>query len=238
MANHLSDNPAARLYALLREAKRQTPDMSIRDVWMTVFSVEKKNLVEMMRCLIALSDLADRVEGEVLKLDVKHEIFLKHLPTVRRVVGGFNLDAPWKETRNLLAEEVLTSLEFCSERLNAIRPEKALPAEEFGEISKQVSDLFSTIDQADLPEDLRQVLLNVTQMLQDTLTQYRISGVDGLRQELFVVLDRLQRVHNQLNQEKMNPAVQALFKALGYWDTITSVALNTPQLLHAVLALK
>lgn len=227
-------NPAARLYIALRAAKNISQHKSVKDVWKSVFEVDTDSIIILQKNLVLLSNLADEVEKEVQKLDVNPSVFLKHFPTIREILGVSNFSDLWQTTRAKLGEEVLYSLEFCSERLNAVRPEKILTEEDFKRISKEVNDLFALIAKAELPEELRSVLLDTVQTLQSALAQYRIRGVSGLRQELFVVIDRLQRNYSDLSNQKGNPAVQAVFKMLGFWDTLTSVALNTPQLLTVV----
>jgi hypothetical protein len=235
--NREINNPAARLYTVLREAKKQLPESRVKEAWAAVFSIEKTDIFEILRSLIALEELVTKVESEISLLDLNHEIFLKHLPTIRKVLSVSNLDAKWADAKNLLAEEVLGSLEFCSERLGALRPEKVLSTDEFEKIQNEVLKLFAVIDGSDLPVELRSVLLDVTQILQSALVQFRIRGINGLRNDLFIALDRLQRVHSELNKEKADPAVESMFKVLGIWDTVTSVALNTPQLLSQILTL-
>lgn len=227
-------NPAARLYTVLREAKKQPDNKSIKDVWNSVFIVETDGLIPLLRNLVILSNLVDEVEKEILQLEVNHDVYLKHFPTIREVLSPSNFHESWQVTKRRLAEEVLGSLEFCSERLNALRPEKNLSKEDLEKISKEVKDLFSLVDKAELPEELRCLLLDVVQMLQSALMQYRIRGVSGLRQELFIIMDRLQRHYDDLSVQENNPTVQAVFKTLGHWDVITSVAVNTSQLLGAV----
>lgn len=224
------NNPAGRLHSILREAKRRNEHRSIKVAWSEVFGLPDSDLSSILIRLVELDGLLRQVEEEVQKLDVKKDIYLKHVPALRSAILASNLDENWSEKRNLLTEQALDSLEFCSERLEALRPEPTLDETQINEIKLEVDELFETIEEADIPEELKAVLLGILGSMQESIAQYRIRGLEGLRQEWFYIRARLERHATAILGQRENPIVVRFMKTLQNWDTISSLYVNTKQI--------
>jgi hypothetical protein len=222
------NNPAGRLYALLREAKRQEAQKSVRAAWANVFG--SNEIARIFGHLCELSNVLDQVESEIRLLDVKHEVYLKHFPVLKAAILATNLDEQWNQTKGQLTEQALDSLEFCSERLEAMRPEGSVDTEMLEELRSEIAALFTSIETATIPPELKAVLMSMLNSMHEALGQYRILGVEGLRQEWFHIRARLERHGEAILMERNNPVVIKFMTAIGIWDTVSSVCLNTPQI--------
>jgi chromosome segregation ATPase len=225
-----SNNPAGRLHGILREAKRQEDRLSVRAAWAAVFGFEENEIAKIYAHLAELSELLIRAESEFRLLDVRHDVYLKHFPALKLAILAANLDEQWKQKKAQLTEHALDALEICSERLEMMRPESVVDTEKLEELRSEIASLFATIETSEIPSELRSVLLGMLNSMQEALSQYRMRGVEGLRQEWFHIRARLERHAEAILDERSNPVVIKFMSALGHWSTLSSVYLNTKQL--------
>jgi hypothetical protein len=130
-----------------------------------------------------------------------------------------------------LAEEVLTTIQFCSEKLSKVAPEGPLSVEDLASISDQVNRLGEQLGSSDLNKQLRIILLDLVESMRQAIAEFRVRGPKGLRQELFHILERLQRALPLLEKNKDTPEVRTLWDVLGKFDTVTSLAANAPTII-------
>lgn len=91
MAN--PNNPAGRLYLILREAKRQEADLSVLKVWVSVFNFDPKEVRLVFERLTQMFDLLVEAEKEIKRLEVRTDLYLKHFPLLREILLPTNLVA-------------------------------------------------------------------------------------------------------------------------------------------------
>lgn len=234
---HQDHNPARRLYKLLVEAKQLNDALTVRQAWAKVFHLEDESLPAIFYNLVLLQQLVSEVEDAVQGLDVDHTLFLQHMPQIKQILSLPNFDSDWGRAKKPLTEAALVSLQFCSERLSRGFPEKAPHEDEIQSIKEEVDQLYERIISSTLKPSVRSVLLEMVEAMRRAISEYRIRGMKGLRQELFSILERFQRNFDLLKENRNEPEVSMFWKVLGKYDTLTSVYLNTPQIIAGFQAL-
>jgi hypothetical protein len=226
-----NDNPAGRLHAILLAAKSQNLDTPMRRVWATAFDLEETDLIGIYSNLVRLNDSLSTVEKDIGLQDLDSDIYLQHVPEVRRLLSLSNLDGPLRKHIDLLDEGVLMTLQFCSERLSKACPERVPTADELSELNKDIADLSEKLEKAEINRVLKTTLADLLESMRRAVAEYKIRGATGLRQELFFVLERLQRTIPYLEEHKDSPEVRSFWDIVVKYDTLTSIYVNAPQVI-------
>jgi hypothetical protein len=226
------DNPAGRLYKILLDLKSKQPPLSMRVVWADVFGIEPGNIINIYSHLIRLQELVNEVDKSIRLQDVDHEIFLQHLPKVRAILTLTNLDTPLSNVSTNLSESVLLALQFCSDKLSKACPERTPSEKEIKELLVEISQLAEHILNSHINKNLKEILSELVESMRQAVAEYRIRGGVGLRQELFYILERLQRTIPLLEKDKDNLLVKKFWEVLSRYDAFTSILVNAPVMLQ------
>ena len=229
------DNVASRLHSVLEQAARAPGDISIKTAWKYAFGIESADLVLVYRNIFLLHQLLDELERQIKSIpNISHDLYLKSIPNIRQVLSLPNLNEAWSGHKHLLNAGVLGSLEFCAERLSNVRPEKVPPDEEIEALKQAVEELREQVLSGGLNHELQFLLLDLLESMRRALYEYRFRGVSGLRQELFSILERLQKYSPIIKQHSEEPVVHSFWNILTRFDVLTSNCLNIPQILGGI----
>ena len=225
------NNPAGRLYQLLSAARASNPHLPVKKVWSDIFKVSENELHKVYYYLTLLLSLVEHTEKEIKLIpNIDHQLYLRPFAPIKNILAVSNFDSSWSVHSQQLSDSVMTGLQFCSERLSHCRPDN--PAvDELKDLKVEVDDLFESIQSSTIDADLKSVLLDFTESMRRALTEYQLRGISGLREDLFSILDKLQRNFKLVEQHKNESIVQKFWVVLAKYDTVSSVALNTPQVL-------
>lgn len=225
------NNAAARVYRILLELKSLPNNTPMLEAWAKVFGVDPTNATTVYSNLVRLTDTLAEVERDIRLQDVDHDIFLQYFPKIRSLLSHPSLQVHLNQHAPLLREEVLTTLQFCSEKLSKAAPEGTVSKEDLGAINEQIDHLAESLVGSDLNNQLKAVLLDLVESMRQAIAEFRVRGPRGLRQELFYILERLQRALPLLEQNKDAPEVRSLWNVLAKFDTVTSLAVNAPTII-------
>jgi hypothetical protein len=192
-------NAARRLYEILAAARKQDGARPAREVWAHVFNLADSNRAEIFRALAQLSDLVEEVMASMSTIpNVQTELYTQYLPAIHKAIGIMQLEGAWEAHLRLLSEVAVNNLLFCSERLRQVYPEQRLTPDVLSELSREVDSLADDVMKADIDPELRRVLLACLESFRRAIAEYRIRGVDGLRDaaaktigELLIVRDKI-----------------------------------------------
>jgi hypothetical protein len=223
-----SDNPAGRLYTLQLGVKSQPPNSQMRTAWAAALGLPDSDVISIYSNLVRLNDSLSDIEKDIGLQDVDTEIYLQHLPKLRQLLSLSNLDVTLASQIGLLNEGVLMTLQFCSERLSKTCPEKVPSEQEMFDLVQDISDLAAKLEKSDINKILKITLSELLESMRQAIAEYRIRGGRGLRQELFYVLERLQRTIPLLNENKDVAEVKSFWGIVEKYDTLTSICVNAP----------
>lgn len=221
-------NAARRLYEILTLARAQDANKPAREVWALAFGVPPTDRAAIFRGLAHLIDLVDEVTYSIRAIpNLDYELYLAHLPAIRKGIGLMQLDGNWEPELRVLTEAAIQSLLFSSDRLRQTQPERKLTPDTLAELAKDVDALFQVVLESDIDEELRRILLACLESFRRAVVEYRIRGAGGLRDaalktiaELSVARDKSWVPRFSKLLMKVNDLVA---KAMGNYKALTDV---------------
>lgn len=200
-----TDNPAGRLLVLLRQAKSHHNAPSCLHAWAQVFALSMDSShqqYELMHRLWEVNQLIDDLDQEIHSLedDDDRESFLQPIQRFRDAVPV----AAAISTNTLTAFGPITDggmivLDFCSRHLHKRTPELVADSKELEELNGEVQRLFEKVNSSStLEAELKEFLLVQIETVRRGIQEYRIGGLERLRETLGSVLGAA-----MVNQEKM-----------------------------------
>jgi hypothetical protein len=176
------DNPAGRLYTILRDVERQNESAETRKAWATVFGVPENSEFEILRGLIDMQQLVDETEKLISNNDqLNSALFLKSFGQLRRAVSARNLANPWKTYKAGLTVEAMTRLEFCAEVLSTTHQEDLLTSEEIEQLREALEEIAKFTEEIDIDYELKVFVLSKLELIRRGIFDYKINGASALR---------------------------------------------------------
>lgn len=176
-------DPAERLLHAVEAAARageQTPTAAGYNIWSSVFNISENDIQSFTKSYSRLVSLPAAVRAALQRTGrVNLDFIDEHLRRVESALTFDALKAPWKQSANNFDDRTAIALRAAS----AIILDNAaihLGSDDLKNLQDEVNDLRDDVDMADIPEDLRQFLLDAIQDLSDALRFYWISGSSGL----------------------------------------------------------
>jgi hypothetical protein len=225
------ENPASRLLAILSQVRQKPANSILKKVWGDAFGIHESKTFEIFHQLIMLSALVDEVEREIrLVPAIDHKLFLKYFPGIRQMLSISNLDQSWQTAATRLDEATMTSLHFCSESLSRCRPDR-VSTSDLESLRKEIDDLFNGIQASDLNKELKAILSDLAESMRRAVAEYRLRGVLGMREELFLILEKLQRNYQVIEKNKDSQFLKQFWKVFVRYDTVAAAAVHTQNVL-------
>lgn len=179
-----NDNAAWRLLHIV-ERGLQAPNGTIRDFWANAFDVRRDDTAAIFRNLSMLFGLVDEVEEKLRALDdLDRDYYLKHLPAIRKAIGVTNLDQNANSIAGPLGGMTLRDIGFWARTLSEGQPDVSLNDDELRALADEVDALFEVVRNADIPDELKRVVLAAIEGIRRAIVEFWLRGTAGLRDEL------------------------------------------------------
>jgi hypothetical protein len=164
-------NPALRLHILLQSVINGPSDQLMLDVWSKLFDLPDPTEVQVVRCIVAMSDCLDetkRLLGN--RTGINLALFTSEFPNIENAIAPSSL----RHTRGQvltphLQPTVLNRLEFCAEELRKFYIEELISDEDLTAIREAADDLFEQVFNSSLELELRRVLLEDIERLRASI---------------------------------------------------------------------
>ena len=186
-------NPAQRLHALLKRAKRkELANNKMLIGWRNVLALPA---AEVMDDLMVMSKV-----GKVFTLpsiittcikrfpDLPAELFLGWRDDLFTAFRAVNFNATFGNFSNHLSDSLLNNIAFCAHELEKRTPEKDISKEQLDEIRQSAWSLYEEILKSDLPPNLCGYLLDYLYRIIEAIDDYEITGAAGLERSLNEVI--------------------------------------------------
>jgi hypothetical protein len=198
----VKNNPAGRLYDLLRAAQNQPGKAPARNAWANVFDVEPADTGSLLKMLADLIGLVSQTKSFIERLeDVDHALYLKPFKKLETFFSQVHLDTQWAQWQSQLDEPTLYGLQFAADRLSRNAGSTSISEKDLESLRTELEQLVTSVLESDLPQGLKALFLRNLESVRHALLVYRIRGVDGLEQELERAVGSL-----MLNRQHIPPA--------------------------------
>lgn len=228
------NNPAGRLYTILREAERKNEKEQTCKVWASVFGIEEAKETEIIRNLLSLQELVEEVHALIKNnSQLNSDLFLKSFPNLRRAVSAKNLTTQWNNYKVGLNPETMTRLEFCAEVLSGEYSELPISAEEIDKLKTQLASLIEFVEKSVMPNELKVFVLIQLEELRRGIFDFKIRGAQGLRTAMEAVIGATLAQNEKYQEIKRTDAdvLSRLGQFLDSVDGIISKALKVKRVL-------
>ena len=236
-----TDNPAGRLLVLLRQAKSYPNVSTCLHVWAQVFDLsinDNHQQYELMHRIWEINQLIDDLEQQVQSLedDDDRESFLQPIQRFRNAVpiaAASNTNI--QQAFGPITDGDMIVLDFCSRHLHKRTPEPVADPKGLEDLNGEIDRLFEKVNSSStLEAGLKEFLLVQIESIRRGIQEYRIGGIQRLRETLGSVLGTA-----MVNQEKMTADAEELREFIEVTSKLISIvefAWKTTKLLNAVSA--
>mgnify|MGYP001164772489 CR=1 FL=1 len=230
-----NDNPAGRLYHILKEAKEKPGGNSTGQVWAEVLNADTGDKYEILKRVSSLQTLVKETELLIeSRSDLNTNLYLRSFPRIRSVTSGENLAASWSNYQNNITDETLTRLEFCSEVLSHTSAEETITEEELETIKKEVEELRSSIHESNINFELKVIILDQVEAIRRSIEEYKIRGIKSLKNALEANIGSI-IVHQDLyKKSEEKELIEKLGELIDKIDTVTSKILKVKKVISTV----
>lgn len=202
MKLEVKNNPAGRLYDLLRSAQRQPGKDRARTAWGKIFDVDPSDTGLLLAMIADLIGLVADTKTSIERLDdVDQGLYLKPFKKLETFLSQVNLDGPWEHWQKQLDEPTLYGLQFAADRLSRNAGSTSISEKDIETLQAELEQFVTSILASDLPQGMKALFLRNLESVRHALLVYRIRGIDGLEHELERAIGSL-----MLNKQHIPPA--------------------------------
>ena len=212
MAMQETNTAADRLFRIIREVQAAPGGEGMGIVWARALHLPSSgNRLEIFRGILSVAQLVDEVEAGVKRYGGNAtKLYLRSLDQVRHaVIAG--LDVPRVNLNGVLKIEIVTDLEHCAAMYSSIDHEVFVPKEQIESIKNQVADLYKEINESEFPDELRNSLLDLLEIIRQQMAEFEIRGAATLHECLRQSLARLMEIYSVEETKKNEPVLKKLF---------------------------
>jgi hypothetical protein len=162
------------------------------------------------------------------------ELYMSGFPSVRKFLEITNWDSGIVGYCNVyLTDTVMTTFKFAADHLARNSDGETVPEDILKALKTDISDLSDKVLKREMPKKLKSLLLDLLESAVRAITEYRFRGKTGLRQETYLIAEKVQRHADELRGNKSDEDVSALWKLLERLELLSSLISNAPQLFAA-----
>ena len=245
MAEEHLDNPAGRLHSILKSARETitaTPNHNGVGGWAETFGLSlgtKEQELEVFHRIFEVGRLVDELEEriELIEEAEDREAFLSP-------IARFKAIAPLAEARNANFSSLLAPitqgdmivLEFCSRHLHRFQPEAVADREALEELTHEVDELFNLVSSLELERDFKIFLLSQIERVRRGIQEYRIGGIERLRETLGEVLGAAMVNQDIVTSNKESEELKRFIQIADKLIAIVEFSSKTTKLISSVSA--
>src|SRR5436853_3817744 len=239
MAEYL-DNPAGRLLALFQKARFVQTSSSVLNVWALVFDIKLEGQAaefELLHRLFETYELLEKLVDEISHIEdpEEREEFMVPIPRLRNAIiigNGANTNSA---ILSGIRDGDLIVLKFCSRYLHNHQPEPVADPLQLERLTAKLNELFDVVQASStLEAELKTFLLSRIEEIRRGIQEYRIGGIERLRETLGTVYGSA-FVHSDTIQEAKDTDELRQFGAVvNQLAAIVTFAWKTTKMLESV----
>lgn len=178
-------NPTGRLLDILVNVRTKPDALSARKVWAAAFDCEPSDTGAILGSLADLIKLlAEAKEATQRFVPGDLTIFLAPFPKIEAMLSRVHLDNTWQPSRAHLDDKTMSGLEFGDHMLTQFYGKNSLSGELIHDFITQLNELLQQCLSSDLPLELKKIFVKNLEALRHALMAYKISGANGLVDEI------------------------------------------------------
>lgn len=235
MNNH-TNNPAGRLFLILKKSQKIGEQKKVREAWAEIFNLDSKNTSEILRKLGEVNQLPARIRNDVNHLDsINHQLHLKKLGVVERALSSINFNSRWQGIKKLLDEATILSIEHCSDLLSQHTNEKVLEENDLDNLRSKIQEFKNELSAYDIDHQLSTLIYDKVSDIERAIFDYELVGTNSVKKEVESAFGSFIVEINVLQKDKK--IANKFFDFLTRVSTIAHLSEYAPALEASVLKL-
>jgi hypothetical protein len=204
-ANNVAlNNPAGRLYSALSRIKA-AGGATIQHAFATALEIPQDDMTRIHLNVGLLGLAVDEVSEQLRRINASEtlEIYLESVPRLRTALSLHQFGTNWDNYKNLIRDEDLKTLRFCSKELSKVSLEVELSDEQLKQLKTQVDTLYEEVlTSNELEPGLRRVVLEHLKSILEALHEYRIRGLRPVAEALTITAVTLSAASKKRKRKK------------------------------------
>jgi hypothetical protein len=213
----ITENPAKKLYSILVTVNKIPPNVPFLDAWATVFEIDTSNTAKILQKYGSLLELYSLTKSVIENHDrLNNDRNNSYINHIGAGLMSIHTTGSISNVINSLNGEVMTALYYLSENISLIYDVNAeiISDNQVTEIIKDVDELIANIFASELPVEVKKLLVKNLNIIRESLQDYFISGIDGVRAALEQSLGSLIMNNQLITPEVENENVKGVFKIM------------------------
>lgn len=239
-----TENPALRLFNLIKKARggayRNKPAFI---AWSMIFgygenlanlSAEEQSEIPVLLC--QARKLVDETADAISKIkDIDHNLFLEPFPVFRDLFPKpFDLRLSHNQFVDPIENAHIKTLQFCIHELNKTTTKNKVEKKRLDEIFSEISEVEQSVENADIDNKLKSVLLDLLKTMKISIREYEISGVKSLKEGVSKIVGKLYVEKPIIKGSENTKEVADVFKVLVAFFFVYGVTADTIQILEGI----
>ncbi|HEK0907441.1 TPA: hypothetical protein SMQ04_002208 [Pseudomonas putida] len=238
----IKNNPTGRLLQMMSTGKAIPDNVKTRHAWAQIFNCEATDTAALLLNLAKLILLI----GEAKEATAQHvqgdpTIWLAPFAPLESMLSKVSFDNSWSNVKQHITDRMISGLEFGSHLLERHYPESAYDEQELAGLLRGVDSLLEECLSSSLPEVLKKLFAHNLNGLRSSLIAFRISGMQGLQDEIDRIGGAVFRHREAVELAKDDPATGAFvdkyFTFIGRINDAVQAAQNTAALGQSIMLL-
>ncbi|MBI3166195.1 MAG: hypothetical protein HYZ24_16040 [Chloroflexi bacterium] len=127
----VANNPAGRLFEILKQFQRSSDNTLLVSVIANAFSVDAKDTAQILEIYLELLLLVRQAKADVLKISgINQKLYLEPFNSLETAFSQNSLHHNWSNFKQHVGPSVMKGLEFCADTMSERVGEKAIEQEE------------------------------------------------------------------------------------------------------------
>ena len=241
----MHNNPAARLYNLVRRLRSTSSNGPPARVWAQALDIpinqEMTGLLfkQVIQGILAFLDLVDETEAGLHDLGFD-DFYWEAFPPLRLVAhrSFSNLRANQANLTRPITDETLTLLRVIASEWGKKKPDPKIDEETLQEIQAEAHGLFESVKRAEIDRDMKSFILSLTSAILQAIQQYRIGGPENLKRALALIIGQatlnVELVHKATASEQTKSLWARFYKMAVKFFDIVKFASDTRKMIEAI----
>lgn len=175
-------NAAGRLYEILHSLYENSR-MPLIEAIAKIFEHDPNDSNQLIIYYAGILELVNQVESEIQDLD-NNEIYLNLISHIKTVLASnFDLKTPASELTGKYYMEY-QGLMYLADTLNRLHPQISISNDQLHDLLQKVTALHVEVLESDIPQDLKELILDNLNSIRIAIEAYKLYGPDGLRKAM------------------------------------------------------
>ncbi|MFJ2981174.1 MULTISPECIES: hypothetical protein [unclassified Pseudomonas] len=198
----IKNNPVGRLHDVLREARGHKESAFVHEVWRVVLDAPLGDTGALLRRIADVIHLQEQAKQAIKEgIEGDQTIYLAPFQKIDQLFAKIDLSVRWTNSKLLLDDATLNALAFGNHVLEPKHGKFRLSSEQCIEFIEKLEHLLRDCISSTLPPELKKLFQKNLESLRQALISYKISGVQGLEDEVDRVIGALSRHSPQLRDQ-------------------------------------